>query len=386
MNAAPSSSDTRREADFRILLPPIRDLNVKALRCSSIPVDATLSWSSIHALLKHLPFKAFILKEYTNIMGKAKAKAEKESKKKANREEWERREREKATKLGGAHNFGDAPMVQSQSTQVTERVWTNVEDLKPVLAGSEVLVESFAYYEKLASAYCRSTVGLPADTDANEAIIAGMDAKLPHLYRFKRHEVLLPRVKEVLGVVKSFGVTKILDVASQRGALLWPLLDNLDGYVDVTAIDIDQDAVAFLSSVGDGDNDLQLTAVRADVTDLQNSAKRDGFASFPEESFECTICSEILEHLSDPMTAAQEMLRVSSNLVVCTVPAQPDDNVEHIQLFYDGRPHPAEKITRSTQKDQTDLRELWLHAGASSVKVRMVHDGPISVLLAVIRK
>ena len=38
----------------------------------------------------------------------------------------------------GQDNFGDAPLVQS--AQITDRVWTNVEDLKPVLAGREVLV------------------------------------------------------------------------------------------------------------------------------------------------------------------------------------------------------------------------------------------------------
>jgi aspartyl-tRNA synthetase len=71
---------------------------------------------------------------------KKKAKAEKEAKKKANREERELREREKAAKLAGVgqDNFGDAPLMQSAS--MTDRIWTSVEDLKPVLAGREVLV------------------------------------------------------------------------------------------------------------------------------------------------------------------------------------------------------------------------------------------------------
>ena len=71
---------------------------------------------------------------------KKKAKAEKEAKKKANREERERREREKAAKLAGVgqDNFGDAPMVQSAT--MTNQIWTSVEDLKPVLAGRQVLV------------------------------------------------------------------------------------------------------------------------------------------------------------------------------------------------------------------------------------------------------
>mmetsp|Transcript_20506 Transcript_20506/g.31601 ORF Transcript_20506/g.31601 Transcript_20506/m.31601 type:complete len:608 (-) Transcript_20506:1979-3802(-) len=71
---------------------------------------------------------------------KAKAKAEKEAKKKKAREERERREREKAEKLAGVgqDNFGDLPIVQSG--KITDKVWTKIENLKPVLAGQEVLV------------------------------------------------------------------------------------------------------------------------------------------------------------------------------------------------------------------------------------------------------
>jgi len=86
------------------------------------------------------------------------------------------------------------------------------------------------------------------------------------------------------------------------------------------------------------------------------------------------------------MAAAKEILRVTSRLAVCTVPAQPDNNKEHIQLFFGGRPHDNKKISRDIQRSQTDLRQLWLDAGARSVKVRVVNDGKISVLLAVITK
>eukprot|EP00977_Amphora_coffeiformis_P000250 scaffold75_cov165-Amphora_coffeaeformis.AAC.26 len=71
---------------------------------------------------------------------KRKEKEEKEKKKKAQQDERKRREEEKAAKLAGLgqENFGDAPLVQSQAK--TDKVWTPIRDLKPNLAGKQVLV------------------------------------------------------------------------------------------------------------------------------------------------------------------------------------------------------------------------------------------------------
>lgn len=76
---------------------------------------------------------------------KARKKAEKEAKKKAQREERERREREKREKLAGIgqDNFGDAKLVQSQT--MTDKVWTKIGDLKPVLAGKEVIIRGHVH-------------------------------------------------------------------------------------------------------------------------------------------------------------------------------------------------------------------------------------------------
>lgn len=74
---------------------------------------------------------------------KAKAKAEKEAKKARQRAEREQREREKVARLAGVgqENFGDAPMVQSGT--ITNKHWTQISDLKPVLAGQEVRVRGY---------------------------------------------------------------------------------------------------------------------------------------------------------------------------------------------------------------------------------------------------
>jgi aspartyl-tRNA synthetase len=71
---------------------------------------------------------------------KAAEKAQREAEKEAKRAERAQREKEKAEKLAGIgqSNFGDAPLVQS--TSVTNKTWTPVEQLKPALAGKVVLV------------------------------------------------------------------------------------------------------------------------------------------------------------------------------------------------------------------------------------------------------
>jgi aspartyl-tRNA synthetase len=80
---------------------------------------------------------------------KAAAKAEKEAKKQRQREERERREREKAAKLAGIgqDNFGDAPLVESKV--ITNKMWTHIGDLKPVLAGEEVLIRGHVQTARL---------------------------------------------------------------------------------------------------------------------------------------------------------------------------------------------------------------------------------------------
>lgn len=71
---------------------------------------------------------------------KASAKAAREAEKEAKRAERAQREKDKADRLAGIgmENFGDAPVVQSQS--MTDKVWTKIEHCTPALAGKKVLV------------------------------------------------------------------------------------------------------------------------------------------------------------------------------------------------------------------------------------------------------
>eukprot|EP00536_Pseudo-nitzschia_multiseries_P005183 jgi/Psemu1/238299/estExt_Genewise1.C_940050 len=74
---------------------------------------------------------------------KAAEKAAKAAEKERKRAERVAREQAKADKLAGvgAENFGDLPLVRSETT--TDRVWTNIEDLTPKLQNQKVLIRGF---------------------------------------------------------------------------------------------------------------------------------------------------------------------------------------------------------------------------------------------------
>lgn len=74
---------------------------------------------------------------------KKAAKAAKEAEKAKKRAEREAREKAKADRLAGVgqDNFGDAKMVQSH--EYTAKSWTQVQNLKPALAGQKVLVRGY---------------------------------------------------------------------------------------------------------------------------------------------------------------------------------------------------------------------------------------------------
>jgi ubiquinone/menaquinone biosynthesis C-methylase UbiE len=236
------------------------------------------------------------------------------------------------------------------------------------------MIQPSNYFLNLAGSYIRNILHQENVSDI-EAINIANTQNIPYLYRFKKHS-LIPRIKKIIDIVVDLAPNTILDVASQRGALLFPLLDRCNQYqIDchITSTDIDNSILDFLKSTSTDITNLNV--VNADVTNLP----------FLDDSYECVICSEILEHLKSPMLAAKEMIRVSTNFIICSVPALPDNNTEHIQLFYDIKQHDKQIITRDIQYNQTNLKQLWLDAGASSCTIKIINNHPCSVLLAVIR-
>ncbi|MBZ0117279.1 MAG: class I SAM-dependent methyltransferase [Sandaracinaceae bacterium] len=172
------------------------------------------------------------------------------------------------------------------------------------------------YYLSLAAAYVRGRLGI----EGEDAVVTerGLQSGL-RLHRFKRNAEL-PRVRRVIGILQGLGPSELLDVGSGRGTFLWPLLDALPG-LPVTAVDADPERASQLEATARGWP--ALSARREDACAI----------SFVDDTFDGATALEVLEHLPEPSRAARELARVVRRFVVATVPSEPDDNPEHLQLF-----------------------------------------------------
>lgn len=204
------------------------------------------------------------------------------------------------------------------------------------------------YFTEFAVAFVRGRLGIKGDFTPEELIELGR-AKELRLHKFKRNTEL-PRVKKVLGILQALSPASLLDIGSGRGTFLWPLLDAFP-HLQITAIDVSEQRVSDINAVRLG-GIANLRALQMDATAI---AVEDG-------NVDVVTALEVLEHLPEPSLAAAEAIRVARNFVVASVPSKEDDNPEHIQLF-----------TRAS------FEQLWLAAGARSVKVDFVLNHMIAV-------
>src|SRR5688572_31720081 len=79
------------------------------------------------------------------------------------------------------------------------------------------------YYLDLGAAFVRGRLPDAPDLPPGELIEYGRAQGL-RVHKFKR-SAELPRVRRVLGILRSLGPSELLDIGSGRGTFLWPLLD-----------------------------------------------------------------------------------------------------------------------------------------------------------------
>jgi ubiquinone/menaquinone biosynthesis C-methylase UbiE len=202
-------------------------------------------------------------------------------------------------------------------------------------------VDPERYYTELAAAYVRGARPDLGGGDASELLAAAKRAGV-RLHRFKR-TAGLARVRRVIGALKGFAPSSLLDIGSGRGAFLWPLIDEL-AEISVTAVDLLPHRVA------------DIDAVRRGGIERVRAATMDAAAlTYPDRSFDAVTILEVLEHVERPAAVAREALRVARRVAIVTVPAKEDDNPEHIHLF-----------------SAADLTALLSEAGAARVEVEHV--------------
>ena len=192
-------------------------------------------------------------------------------------------------------------------------------------------------YPRLAAAYVRgyalrteqteiatSLLDTPLDAltdDEIDAILSFGEKLELKLYRFKRAPSTMSRVRFAIGALYSLAPESVCDVGSGRGAFLFPCLDALPT-TRVVALDLLDYRVQTLLDVqrGGGDN------LHPQIADICNRP-------LPEKSVDVVSTLEVLEHIPEYRQAIAAAVALARRSVIVTVPAEPDDNPEHIHLL-----------------------------------------------------
>jgi len=108
-------------------------------------------------------------------------------------------------------------------------------------------------------------------------------------------------------LVVGSGASTILDVGCGEGFTIERLL-KMDGHLPIQGLDSDLPAL-LQAKEGCPQSLFQMGDIR--------------WLPFAAESFELVLCLEVLEHLPDPLTALQELGRISSRHCLISVPNEP---------------------------------------------------------------
>lgn len=124
------------------------------------------------------------------------------------------------------------------------------------------------------------------------------------------------RIEDLLRIVP-----KGQDTALEIGARDGRITKFLPAYFrHVTALDLERPPFSF----------DRVTTVMGDARHLE----------FPDQSFDCVFCTEVLEHVPGVEKAASEIARVARRAIVLGVPYRQDTRIGRITCRHCGKPNP----------------------------------------------
>src|SRR6266852_923889 len=148
------------------------------------------------------------------------------------------------------------------------------------------------YFSELAGAFVRGRLGRDS-----ASIVEGLEAGL-RLHKFKVNTEL-PRVQQVLGILRGVAPDNLHDIGSGRGAILWPLLSAFPE-LPVTSIEWSERRAGDLGAVQRG-GVQRLAVARMDAQQV----------AFRAKAFDIVTMLEVLEHLQSPQAALQDAMTVA---------------------------------------------------------------------------
>lgn len=138
---------------------------------------------------------------------------------------------------------------------------------------------------------------------------------MPETTNYKKHknpnpvqQILINNFyRELFKILKPYKSNSILDVGCGEGFTLKKLEEKRIGKNN-EGIDFSEDAIRLGNEIYP-----QLKLAIGDVYDLK----------FKDNSFDVAVCTEVLEHLEDPVKAVSEIKRVTKKYIVFSVPNEP---------------------------------------------------------------
>jgi methyltransferase family protein len=137
--------------------------------------------------------------------------------------------------------------------------------------------------------------------------------------------------------------TSVLEIGARHGVMTQIMAEMYD---DVTALDLKAPS-------------FQINGVRTVAGDVQQ-------LQFPDNSFDCVVCTEVLEHVPDYAAGARELVRVARKYILLGVPYRQDTRVGRTTCIHCGKIGPP--FGHLNSFDERKIRSLFAGAEVSAIE------------------